>query len=333
MKSYYVLFALLMPAMGFAQNRNQNKEAEQIIITKKGAADGPMNIVIEGDKITVNGKRVDSEKDADITVKRKRIKDLDVYNEGGLFDRGRSFNMNGNNWQAMPAPNKAMLGVVTQKTDDGVAVMNVSEESAADKAGLKEGDIITAVDGKSIDAPDELSAAIKDKNPGDKVSIAYKRDNKSYTTQATLTKWKAPDSMGLNQGGGNSFSGPGIDFNDLMRQLPNQGQGNGNRNFRFYGTPGLEANTPRIGIRIQDLEKGDGVKILEVDKDSDAAKAGLKSGDIIREINNQAINNTDQASRAIRGTRKASLDFKISRNGKSQDVTVTQSARIKTADL
>jgi len=331
MKSYYVLFALLMPAMGFAQNRNQNKEAEQIIITKKGAADGPMNIVIEGDNVTVNGKRVDAEKDADITVKRKKIKDLDVYNEGGLFDRGRSFNMNGNNWQAMPAPNKAMLGVVTQKTDDGVTVMNVSEESAADKAGLKEGDIITAVDGKSIDAPDKLSAAIKDKEPGDKVSIAYKRGDKSYTTQATLTKWKAPDTMEFNQGGGNAFSAPGIDFNDLMRQLPNQG--NGNRNFRFYGTPGLEANTPKIGIRIQDLEKGNGVKILEVDKDSDAAKAGLKSGDIIQEIDSQAINSTDQASRAIRGTRKPSLDFKISRNGKSQTVTVTQSARIKTADL
>ncbi|WP_018630509.1 PDZ domain-containing protein [Niabella aurantiaca] len=328
MKSYYVLFALLMPAMGFAQNRNQNKEAEQIIITKKGAADGRMNIVIDGDNITVNGKPADTEKDADITVKRKKIKDLDVYNENGFSDRARSFNMNGGNWQAMPTPNKAMLGVVTQKTDDGVTVMNVSEESAADKAGLKEGDIITAVDGKEIDAPDELSAAIKDKDPGDKVSISYKRNDKSYTTEATLTKWKAPDNFG---GNGSYFSSPGIDFNDLMRRLPNQG--NGNRNFRFYGSPDWESNTPRIGIRIQDLEKGEGVKILDVDKGSDADKAGLKNGDIVKEINSQAVNNTDQASRLIRGSRKASIDFKISRNGKSQQITVTQSARIKTADL
>lgn len=331
MKAHYVLLALLLPTMGFAQNRNQNKEAEQIIITKKGATDGPMNIVIDGDKVTVNGRRVDADKEADITVKRKKIKDLDVYNEEGFQDRGRSFNFNMNGERGL-APNKAMLGVVTQKTDDGVTVVNVSEESAADKAGLKEGDIITAVDGKKIDAPDELSAAIKDKNPGDKVSIAYKRDGKSYTSQATLTKWKAPDTMDLNRGGGNSFSVPDIDFNDLMRQLPNQ-QGNGNRNFRFYGAPAMESNAPKIGIRIQDLEKGEGVKILDVDKGSDADKAGLKSGDIIREINNQEVNNTDQASRAIRGTRKASLEFRISRNGKSQTLTVTQSARIKTADL
>ncbi|WP_300600121.1 PDZ domain-containing protein [Niabella sp.] len=331
MRSYYFLLALLIPALGFAQNRNQNKEAEQIIITKKGVANDPMNIVIDGDKITVNGKRVDTDKEADITVKRKKIKDLDVYNEGGLSDRGRSFNFNMDRAGGM-APNKAMLGVVTQKTDDGVTVMNVSEESAADKAGLKEGDIITAVDGKKIEAPDELSAAIKGKNPGDKVSISYKRDNKSYTAQAILTKWKAPDTMGLNLGKGNSFSAPDFDFNDLMRQLPNQ-QGGVNRNFRFYGNPGFEPNSPKIGIRIQDLDKGDGVKIVDVDKGSDADKAGLKSGDIVKEINNQPVNGTDQASRLIRGNRKPSLDFKISRNGKSQSVTVTQSARIKTADL
>ncbi|MGJ7033506.1 PDZ domain-containing protein [Niabella hirudinis] len=329
MKSYYILLALLLPAMGFAQDRNQNKEAEQIIITKKGKSDDKMTIVVDGDRVTVNGKPADTD---NITVKRKKIKDLDRYNEEGSFGPGRNFNaFGGNNIQAMPAPNKAMLGVVTQKTDDGVAVVNVSEESAADKAGLKEGDIITAVDGKKIDAPDELSAAIKDKNPGDKVSIAYKRDGKSYTSQAILTKWKAPDSMGFNGGGGNSFSGPGIDFNDLMRQLPNQG--NGNRNFRFYGAPSMESASPKIGIRIQDLEKGNGVKIIDIDKGSDADKAGLKNGDIITGINSQEVNNTDQASRAIRGSRKASLEFRISRNGKSQTLTVTQSARIKTADL
>lgn len=332
MKSYYVLFALLMPALGFAQNRNQNKEAEQIIITKKGASDGPVNIVIDNDKITVNGKVVDADKDANITVKKRKIKDLDVYNEDGPFGRTRSFNgFGGNNWQEMSAPNKAMLGVLTQKTEEGVTVQNVSEESAADKAGLKEGDIITEVDGQAIETPDALSAAIKDKNPGDKVSISYKRDNKTYTTQATLSKWKAPATMGFGRGGAESFSAPNIDFNDLMRQLPNQN--GGNRNFRFYGNPGFESNGPRIGIRIQDLDKGDGVKILDVDKGSDADKAGLKSGDIVKEINGQPANGTDQASRLIRANRKPSLDFKINRNGKSQSITVTQSARIKTADL
>ena len=332
MKSYYVLFALLMPALGFAQNRNQNKEAEQIIITKKGKTDDKMTIVVDGDKVTVNGEPVDADKEGNIIVKRKKIKDLDVYNEEGPFGRSRSFStFGGNNWQEMSAPNKAMLGVLTQKTEDGVTVKNVSEESAADKAGLKEGDIITAIDGQAIATPDALSAAIKDKKPGDKVSIAYKRDNKTYTTQATLSKWKAPATLGFNRDGAESFPAPDIDFNDLMRQLPNQN--GGSRNFRFYGNPGFETNSPKIGIRIQDLDKGDGVKIPDVDKGSDADKAGLRSGDIVKEINGQPANGTDQATRLIRSNRKPSLDFKITRNGKSQSITVTQSARIKTADL
>ncbi|ANH83381.1 signaling protein [Niabella ginsenosidivorans] len=332
MRSYYFLFALLLPGFGWAQSDNQNKEAEQIIITKKGTADGRMNIVVDGDKVTVNGKPVDTDKDADISVQRKKIKDLDVYNDDdGQFGRGRSFNNFNGTWQQMPAPNKAMLGVVTQKTDDGVTVINVTGESAADKAGLKEGDIITQVDGTTITTPDGLSSAIKDKDPGDKVSITYKRDGKTFTTSATLTKWKAPEGNGyFNQGNGNTFSMPPMDLNELFRQMPNQGR---NRNYRFYSYPDMDSDSPKIGIRIQELDKGDGVKILEVEKGSDADKAGLKSGDIIKEINGRTINSTDNAGRVIRDNRKSSLEFKINRNGHNQTITVTQPSRIKTADL
>ncbi|AHF17818.1 PDZ domain-containing protein [Niabella soli] len=336
MKSYYFLFALLLPGIGFAQNNHQNKEAEQIIITKKGAADGKMNIVVDGDKITVNGKPAGDDASADISVKRKKIKDLDMYNDEGQWNRGRSFNNNfGDNWQQMPAPNKAMLGVVTRKTEDGVAVVNVSEASAAAKAGLKEGDIITKIDGNTIKAPDELSAAVKDKNPGDKISITYTRDGKSFTTSAILTKWKAPqNNMYFDQGNGNSYSMPPMDLNELFRQLPNQGQ-NGNRSFRFYGSPDFETadNSPKIGIRIQDLGKENGVKILDVEKGSDADKAGLRSGDVIKEINGHPVTTTENAGRALREDRKSSIEFKINRNGKNQTIALSRSSRIKTADL
>ncbi|HEX7755722.1 MAG TPA: PDZ domain-containing protein [Niabella sp.] len=331
MKSYYFLFALLLPGIGQAQSDNRNKEAEQIIITKKGTVDGKMNIVVDGDRVTVNGKPAYADKDADISVQRKKIKDLDVYNDG-QSGRSRSFNNFNDTWQQMAAPNKAMLGIMTQKTDDGATVVNVTEESAADKAGLKEGDVITQIDGKAITTPDGLSAAIKDKNPGDKVSITYKRDGKTLTTTATLSKWKAPESSGsFNQGNG-SFSMPPMDLNEIFRQLPNQGR-NGNRNYRFYSYPDMESDSPKIGIRIQDLDKGDGVKILDVEKGSAADKAGLREGDVIKEINGRAITSTDNAGRAIRDNKKTSLQFQINRNGRNQTITLTQSPRIKTADL
>ncbi|MEI2740513.1 MAG: PDZ domain-containing protein [Chitinophagaceae bacterium] len=57
--------------------------------------------------------------------------------------------------------NRAMLGVTTEKVDEGAeSKLTVTKESAAEKIGLKEGDIITKVDDKKIENPDDLSAAI-----------------------------------------------------------------------------------------------------------------------------------------------------------------------------
>lgn len=334
MKAYYILLALLVPGLGFAQSSNQNGEAEQIIITKKGAADGKMNIIVDGDKVTVNGQPIDDNKDAPITVKRRKIKDMDVFNDDLQIRRGRSFSVPGNNFQ-MQAPNKAMLGVVTQKQEDGVAVVNVNEESAAEKAGLKAGDIITKIDGKIISAPDELSAAIKDKNPGDKVSITYKRDGKTNTATASLTKWEAPKGMDFNMGG--DAGNMPMDLNELFRQMPNMAPDgrNNNRNFRFYSTPQRNFNTagPKIGIRVQELEKGDGVKVIDVENNSSAEKSGVKTGDIIKEINGNSIKSTGDASRELRNSRGVSLDLKITRNGKTQTINILQESKIKTADL
>ena len=54
-----------------------------------------------------------------------------------------------------------MLGVTTEKADKGVEIQDITKESAAAKAGLKEGDIITKIDDKKIEDPDDLSEAIK----------------------------------------------------------------------------------------------------------------------------------------------------------------------------
>lgn len=57
--------------------------------------------------------------------------------------------------------NRAMLGVTTEKVEEGAEITSVNKESAADKAGLKENDIITKVDDATISSPDDLSAAVK----------------------------------------------------------------------------------------------------------------------------------------------------------------------------
>jgi serine protease Do len=57
---------------------------------------------------------------------------------------------------------------------------------------------------------------------------------------------------------------------------------------------------PRLGIEIQDVEEGKGVKILDVDDDTPAAKAGLKKDDIISELNGKSINSVDELQSALK---------------------------------
>lgn len=71
-------------------------------------------------------------------------------------------------------------------TNEGVYVDEVSAESAASDAGLQKGDVVTSVDGKKVNKIGELQEEISKHHPGDKVSITYMRDKKSYTKTVTL---------------------------------------------------------------------------------------------------------------------------------------------------
>jgi S1-C subfamily serine protease len=86
----------------------------------------------------------------------------------------------------------ASLGVsarsVTDGTRDGALVLNVEPGSAAANAGIKEQDVIIAVDGKPVGSSEELVVAVDAHKPGDKVSIEYVRNGSSATVQATLDK-------------------------------------------------------------------------------------------------------------------------------------------------
>lgn len=274
----------------------------------------------------LNGKPLNENENSDVSVRRMKIKDLNNFSfspaDGSFGPMERQIKIAG-------LPNKAMLGVTTEKADAGAVVRSVNEESAAEKAGIKEGDIITEVDNKKIETPAELSEALKDKKPGDKVSIGYLRDGKKEIAHTELTAWKAPQTMTFN-------AQPNFEFNDIFENL-SKGGGQGNRNFYFREAPafGLAASSgPKLGIKIQDVETGTGVKVIEIEKGSDADKAGLREGDIIREANSVSLNSTDDLLVQKRKTRAGStMKLKIDRNGRSQNIDIVFSKKIKTADL
>jgi S1-C subfamily serine protease len=90
------------------------------------------------------------------------------------------------------------LGLSVNK---GVYVVSVVANSPAEEAGLKAGganadgtlvaggDVITAVDGKSVTSVDDLSAYLNTKNVGDKVNLTVLRNGQSITIQVTLAAW------------------------------------------------------------------------------------------------------------------------------------------------
>ena len=71
-------------------------------------------------------------------------------------------------------------------TVNGIYVAEVSADGAAAAAGLKEGDVITAIDGKTIEKFGQLQELLVNHRPGDKVSVTYLRDKKKHTVQITL---------------------------------------------------------------------------------------------------------------------------------------------------
>ena len=68
----------------------------------------------------------------------------------------------------------------------GAEIVTVEPDSAAAHAGLKVGDVVTAVGDRPVTTSTELTAAIRSYAPGDKVTLTVTRDGKSDTTEVTL---------------------------------------------------------------------------------------------------------------------------------------------------
>jgi serine protease Do len=212
------------------------------------------------------------------------------------------------------------LGVTTEENSKGAEIEAVTKESGAEKAGLKKGDIITKVGDERIDGPNDLSTTIRKHKPGDKVVVSYLRDGKEQKVTAELGKWKGVRSN-------YNIDIPNMNMNlDLprLRSVPRvQGQ-----NWSWSG------GGPKLGLFVQDSEDGKGVKVVDVDDDGNAAKAGVKEDDVITEIDGKAVNSADDASKIIKESKdKVSVKVKLLRQGKSQDIDVKIPRKLKTADL
>ena len=310
-----ILAALFSPAAANAQKEDKDKEkvkkektgSEQIIITHKGDKDDKVILEFKDGKVIVNGKPADEFKDDDITVHSNKFLDRRAYTINS-----DKWNTNDNLMSFNEDENRAMLGVTTEKADEGAEIQEVSKESAAEKAGLKVGDIITKVGDMKIEDADDLSKAVKSHKPGEKVTVTYLRDKKEQKVTTELGKWK-----GINF----NFQGPEMNFN--MPKMNYHADGV----FSYSGSP-------KLGLSVQDSEDGKGVKVIEVDDESNAEKAGIKEDDIITHVNDKEVNSADEVARIVKESKeKPSIMIKLIRGGKTENVEVRIPRKLKTADL
>ena len=150
-------------------------------------------------------------------------------------------------------------------TMEGIYVAKVSEESAAEEAGMKEGDVITAIDGKPVGKMAELQEVLAKKRPGDKVSVTYLRDKKKATKTLTLKNEK-----------GNTQVVKKADLDVL------------GGNFRAV----TDAQKEQMNI-------GYGLEVLKVNAGK-LKNAGITKGFIIQRVNDSAVKTIEDLQNAVK---------------------------------
>jgi serine protease Do len=324
--SFVVLAAgFMVPVSVQAQDEKDKvvkdkKEGEQIIITRKNAKDDKLVITIEGDKVLLNGQPIKDD-EGDVTVRRHKIGDTWIFGDGLAGNWSDNFSL------LNAGENRALLGVTTEKDAKGAEIQTISKGGGAEKAGLQKKDIITRIDDKKIESPDDLSKTIRSHKPGDKVTVTFLRDGKEQKVTAELGKYKGVNMRSYSPGQQYyKMEIPELHFDQMPRvqTIPRiQGQ-----NWSWSG------GGPKLGLFVQDTEDGKGVKVVDVDEDGNASKAGIKEEDVITEIEGKTVNSADEVVKVVKESKdKTSINVKLLRKGKTENVQIKIPRKLKTADL
>ena len=161
------------------------------------------------------------------------------------------------------------------KEDSGVLVNEVFEGDPASKAGVQPGDIIIKLDGKPVDTPQTLSRLIASFPPGKDAAFEIIRDGqrKNLTVKLGERKEEAVTAS-------------------IPKQQPEMVLG-----------LNVQDLTPELADRFK-LKDEKGVLVTKVDSGSSADSEGIKEGDLIKEVNRNKVENSDDFRNAIAKVKK-----------------------------
>jgi len=225
------------------------------------------------------------------------------------------------------------LGVETQEVspenvkewklpaERGVVIGKVLPDSPAAKAGLKENDVVTQINGQNVEGALQFRRMIHEIPAGRKVQLTVWRDGHSQTIEATLGKseegrriWRqaAPRAF--------AFRMP------EMPEIPEM------HNFDWNGDL-LSPSRPRLGIEAEDLDgqlgsyfgapDAEGILVRSVSAESPAEKAGIKAGDVITSLNGERLHSVSELREKLAAAKDATnVKIGLLRNKASMTVSV-----------
>ena len=174
------------------------------------------------------------------------------------------------------------------KDSHGVLVGSVDAGGPAEKAGVKSGDVITALNGSRVEDSNALRNRVAASAPGSDIAVTVMRDGHELQLHAKLTELKEGADAASPEGG--------------SKEAPSSGQ---------------------LGVTVEPRRSGAGVVITDVAQGSPAAEAGLQPDDVILEVNHQAVKSAaDVRSAAAKTSAGRPTLLLVSRDGRSIFVAI-----------
>jgi serine protease Do len=242
------------------------------------------------------------------------------------------------------------------KEERGAVVMKVVAGSPAEKAGLKENDVVVSFNGRRVDSVREMQRLLNETPAGRTVQIEVMRGGSKQTLTATLAK-RSIERYGPFWGAGRfrlqdeqemkrleeslkrsqeALKRSQEELKEKMKAMP--------RDFGDFAfvSPGEFSllGGSRLGISAESLtdqlaeffgvKESKGALVVSVDENSAAAKAGIKAGDVIIAVGDEKVDSVRALVKALSG-KEGTVSVKIVRNRMEQTLEVTLEKRERPA--
>jgi Do/DeqQ family serine protease len=182
----------------------------------------------------------------------------------------------------------------------GVIVSSVTPDSAADRAGIRRGDVIKTFNGQPVHDFNSLRNRVADSTPGSSTTVGIIRDGSEKTLNVKLDEATA------------------------ARAARDRGTAEGAEDKAALGIS-VAPLTPELAAQAKLSRNTHGVVVQDVNPDGRAADAGIQAGDIILEVNRQVVQSVDDLRAAVRKSSDRPTLLLVNREGRDLFVTVRAS--------